>query len=114
VLLSPNGKWPLAPPITILSISFIKNDLAGHYAVGDYVTEEAAATKLRLMNQDLYFEFVNIVVRKGSPYLARLNKFLLRLMDSGLILKWEQQVRYTSAGPVPKWRASKIAPRHRS
>lgn len=65
---------------------------SGHYAVGDYVTEEAAATKLRLMKQDLYYEFVPTVVRKGSPYLARLNKLIHRLLDSGLMLKWEEQV----------------------
>jgi hypothetical protein len=63
------------------------------------------------MQQDLYFEYVNTVVRKGSPYLGRLNKFIHRLLDSGLIFKWEEQVRY-SAGPVPKWRVSKIAPSH--
>jgi hypothetical protein len=76
--------------------------------------EEAAATKLRLMQQDLYYEFVNTVIRKGSPYLERLNKFIHRLLDSGIMLKWEEQVRYTSAGSVSKLRISKIATRRRS
>ncbi|XP_023710035.1 probable glutamate receptor [Cryptotermes secundus] len=67
---------------------------AGHYAVGDYITEEAAAAKLRLMKQDLYFEFVPTVVRKGSPYISKLNKLIHRLLDSGLVLKWEEQVRW--------------------
>jgi hypothetical protein len=46
------------------------------------------------MKQDLYFEFVPTIVRKGSPYLESLNKLIHRLLDSGLMLKWEQQVRY--------------------
>jgi hypothetical protein len=46
------------------------------------------------MKQDLYFEFVPTVVRKGSPYLERLNRLIHSLLDSGLMLKWEEQVRY--------------------
>jgi len=46
------------------------------------------------MKQDVYFEFVPTIVRKGSPYLVNLNKLILRLLDSGLMLKWEEQVRY--------------------
>lgn len=46
------------------------------------------------MKQDFYFEFVPTIVRKGSPYLVSLNKLILRLLDSGLMLKWEEQVRY--------------------
>jgi hypothetical protein len=58
------------------------------------------------MKQDLYFEFVPIIVRKGSPYLASLNKLIHRLLDSGLMIKWEQQVRYAFAGSVHKMRLS--------
>jgi hypothetical protein len=64
------------------------------------------------MKQDLYFEFVPIVIRKGSPYLARLNKLIHKLLDSGLMLKWEDQVRYTSAGLLHKWRVSKMTARN--
>lgn len=46
------------------------------------------------MKQDLYFEYVPTVVRKGSPYLAKLNKLIHSLLDSGLMLKWEEQVGY--------------------
>jgi hypothetical protein len=46
------------------------------------------------MKQDIYFEFVPTIVRKGSPYLVSLNKLIHRLLDSGLLLKWEEQVRY--------------------
>jgi hypothetical protein len=49
------------------------------------------------MKQDIYFEFVPTVVRKGSPYLVSLNKLILHLLDSGLLLKWEEQVRYVYA-----------------
>jgi len=46
------------------------------------------------MKQDIYYEFVPTVVRKGSPYLVSLNKLIHYLLDSGLMLKWEDQVRY--------------------
>jgi hypothetical protein len=45
------------------------------------------------MKQDLYFEYVPTIVRKGSPYLTKLNKLIQRLLDSGIMLKWEEQVR---------------------
>jgi hypothetical protein len=66
------------------------------------------------MQQDLYYEFVPTVVRKGSPYLARLNKLIHRLLDSGIMLKWEEQVRYSSASSVHEWWVSKMTARHRT
>jgi hypothetical protein len=88
--------WAVIPLSTFHSVSHIWNALPGHYAIGDYVTEAAAATKLRLMTEDLYFEFVPTIVRKGSPYIEKFNKLIHRLLDSGLMLKWEEQVRYIS------------------
>ncbi|KAF4517543.1 hypothetical protein B566_EDAN005107 [Ephemera danica] len=65
---------------------------AGHFAVGDYVATEQALDKLRLMGQDLYWEMVVTVVRKGSPYLAHLDRLIHRLMASGILLHWEGEV----------------------
>jgi hypothetical protein len=76
----------------------ISNAVPGHFAIGDYITEEAAETKLRLMKQDLYFEHVTTIVRKGSPYLTKLNKLIHSLLESGLMLKWEEQVRCSISG----------------
>jgi len=54
------------------------------------------------MKQDIYYELVPTVVRKGSPYLVSLNKLIFRLLDSGLMLKWEEQVRYALLIPCTR------------
>ncbi|XP_049948305.1 uncharacterized protein LOC126456604 [Schistocerca serialis cubense] len=65
---------------------------AGYFAVGDYIEEEAASKWLRPMQEDIYWEMNNIMVRKGWPHLQHLDDLIDRLIDSGLILAWEGQV----------------------
>ncbi|XP_054258586.1 uncharacterized protein LOC128983345 isoform X2 [Macrosteles quadrilineatus] len=64
---------------------------AGHFAVGDYITEESMK-HLRLMKQDIYYEHCIFVFQKGSPYLQSFNHLIHRLLDSGLLLYWEGEV----------------------
>ncbi|PSN43557.1 hypothetical protein C0J52_03708 [Blattella germanica] len=52
---------------------------AGHYAIGEYITEVDASTRLRLMKEDIYHEHVPTISPKGSPYMTKLNKLILRL-----------------------------------
>jgi len=48
-----------------------------------------AVDKLRLMNEDLYWEMVVSVVAKGSPLAEPANELALRLLEGGLLLHWE-------------------------
>lgn len=64
---------------------------AGHFAVGDYITEESMMY-LRLMKQDIYYEHCIIVFQKGSPYLDSFNVLIQRLSASGILLFWEGEV----------------------
>ncbi|XP_013186387.2 uncharacterized protein LOC106131739 [Amyelois transitella] len=64
---------------------------AGNFAIGDYITKEAL-TNLSIMNQDFYFEYCVVMLRKSSPYTAKISQLLGRLHASGLILAWETQV----------------------
>ena len=78
--------------LTVTWINTIITSLSGHYAVGEYIQEVDVSKRLRLMKQDIYYEYVPIITRKGSPYMEKLNKLILCLVGSGVILKWEDQV----------------------
>ncbi|KAJ9598703.1 hypothetical protein L9F63_010613 [Diploptera punctata] len=69
---------------------------SGNFAVGDYIQEDDVSKRLRLMKQDIYYEHVPTITRKGSPYMEKLNKLIMHLVDTGIILKWEDQVGVVS------------------
>ena len=44
---------------------------------------------LRIMKEDMYFSVCVYVMRKGSPLMPSLNKWLRRARDAGLFYYWE-------------------------
>ncbi|XP_046659357.1 glutamate receptor-like [Homalodisca vitripennis] len=64
---------------------------AGHYAIGDYITEESMK-HLRLMKKDIYYQHCTLVFQKGSPYLKSFNVLIHRLLASGILFFWEGEV----------------------
>lgn len=44
------------------------------------------------MSQDLYWDQVALIARKGSPYVPAVNSLIHRLIQSGIPLHWEDQV----------------------
>ncbi|XP_077285106.1 putative glutamate receptor [Arctopsyche grandis] len=64
---------------------------AGYYAIGEYVTEDSAS-RFRLMSEDIYWEQCVIMARKSSPFTRKINKFLGRIHQAGLLNSWETQV----------------------
>ncbi|XP_072940409.1 glutamate receptor ionotropic, delta-2-like [Epargyreus clarus] len=64
---------------------------AGNYAVGEYITKEAVLD-FTVMLEDFYYEQCVVMLRKSSPYTAKISQFIGRLHESGLMLAWETQV----------------------
>uniref|UniRef100_A0A0K8TV01 Ionotropic Receptor n=1 Tax=Epiphyas postvittana TaxID=65032 RepID=A0A0K8TV01_EPIPO len=64
---------------------------AGSFAIGEYITKEAAED-LELMLENFYYEQCVVMLRKSSPYTAKLSELVGRLHQSGLLLAWESQV----------------------
>lgn len=70
-------------------ISTIQN--LGHYAVGDYVGEEAL-NYLQLMYKDLYYEYCVAMMYKTWPFKTAFDLLVLHVAESGIQKYWEQQV----------------------
>ncbi|XP_073951487.1 glutamate receptor ionotropic, delta-2-like isoform X2 [Choristoneura fumiferana] len=64
---------------------------AGTFAIGEYITKEATED-LELMLENFYYEQCVVMLRKSSPYTAKLSELVGRLHQSGLMLAWETQV----------------------
>ncbi|XP_063361372.1 glutamate receptor ionotropic, delta-2-like [Cydia amplana] len=64
---------------------------AGYFAIGEYITKEAAMD-LEIMLDKVYYEQCVVMLRKSSPYTAKLSELVGRLHQSGLMLSWETQV----------------------
>ncbi|XP_063621340.1 glutamate receptor ionotropic, delta-2-like [Cydia splendana] len=64
---------------------------AGYFAIGEYITKEAAMD-LEIMLDKIYYEQCVVMLRKSSPYTAKLSELVGRLHQSGLMLSWETQV----------------------
>lgn len=64
----------------------------GHFGMGEYITQEAVLGMM-LMQEDLYYGQCVIMLRKSSPYTAKLSELVGRLHETGLLLAWETQVR---------------------
>ncbi|KAK5648841.1 hypothetical protein RI129_003733 [Pyrocoelia pectoralis] len=62
---------------------------SGQYAIGSYITEDIVKS-LRLMHEDLYWEYCIFMVRKSSPLLESLDNLILKLNEAGLIKFWEK------------------------
>lgn len=63
----------------------------GHFAIGEYITKEAA-TNLMIMLEDFYYEYNVVMMRKSSPFTNKMTDFIGRLHETGLLLAWETQV----------------------
>nr|CAD7450161.1 unnamed protein product [Timema bartmani] len=73
-------------------LAFTVERLAGgHISVMSYLQEDSIST-LRLMKGDLYGGHVGMAMRKGSPYMGKMNQLIHRLIVSGILLHWEEVV----------------------
>nr|CAD7604482.1 unnamed protein product [Timema genevievae] len=63
----------------------------GHLSIMSYLQEDSIST-LRLMKGDLYTDHVGLAMRKGSPYMGKMNQLIHRLLVSGILLRWEEEV----------------------
>ncbi|KAF5283307.1 hypothetical protein FQA39_LY17354 [Lamprigera yunnana] len=63
---------------------------SGQYAIGNYITEDVVKG-LRLMQEDLYWEYCVFMLRKSSPLLENLDSLIIRLNEIGLIIYWEKK-----------------------
>lgn len=63
----------------------------GHYAVGDYI-DEYALNYLRLMPNDIYYEYCVAMSYKTWPLKSQLDLFILRIFESGIQGVWESDV----------------------
>lgn len=70
---------------------FICELSVGHYAIGEYITKEAA-TGLMIMLEDFYYEYNVVMMRKSSPFTTKMSELIGRLHETGLLLAWETQV----------------------
>nr|AVH87292.1 ionotropic receptor 4 [Holotrichia parallela] len=68
---------------------------AGNLALGSYITLEAAQRR-RLLDEDLYWDFSVLMMRKSSILLPTMNEMIFAVTESGLVYYWEYQtvVRY--------------------
>ncbi|KAI8420439.1 hypothetical protein MSG28_008929 [Choristoneura fumiferana] len=66
------------------------NKSIGTFAIGEYITKEATED-LELMLENFYYEQCVVMLRKSSPYTAKLSELVGRLHQSGLMLAWETQ-----------------------
>ncbi|KAF2887418.1 hypothetical protein ILUMI_18755, partial [Ignelater luminosus] len=62
---------------------------SGQFAIGSYVTEETVK-KLRLMHEDLYWEYCLFMLPKSSFLLESVDDFTLRVFQAGLVIIWEK------------------------
>ncbi|KAF5307157.1 hypothetical protein FQR65_LT00673 [Abscondita terminalis] len=63
---------------------------SGQFAIGSYITEDIVI-HLRLMKEDLYWEYCVLMTRKNSPLLIPLDSLILILNEAGLIKFWEEK-----------------------
>lgn len=75
----------------ILEQHAIKQDLSfsierlpyGHYAIGEYVTEEAV-NKYQIMTDDIYYELCVAMSKKTWPLMSYLDDLILQIAQSGI------------------------------
>ncbi|GJQ86939.1 hypothetical protein Trydic_g11806 [Trypoxylus dichotomus] len=65
--------------------------ILGNLAIGNYITLEGAQQR-RLLDEDLYWEYCVLMLRKNSILLPSLNDLILAVTESGLVYYWEYQV----------------------
>nr|CAD7397431.1 unnamed protein product [Timema cristinae] len=63
----------------------------GHISMMSYMGEDSIST-LRLMKGDLYSDHVSLAMRKGSPYMGKINQLIHRLLVSGIFTHWMEEV----------------------
>nr|XP_022904779.1 uncharacterized protein LOC111416897 [Onthophagus taurus] len=60
----------------------------GNYALGDYITEDGVKRR-RLMDENLFNDYIVMYTRKGSILLPLINKVVLEVSQAGLVEYWE-------------------------
>lgn len=55
----------------------------GHYAIGEYVTEETV-DKYQIMINDIYYELCVAMSTKTWPLMSYLDKLILQILESGI------------------------------
>ncbi|KAK6621637.1 hypothetical protein RUM44_001444 [Polyplax serrata] len=69
---------------------FIEELPHGHYGFSEYIQEDSIRY-LRLMRKKIYRAFGVIMLPKGSPFTEKLDRFVMRIYDTGLVHKIEVQ-----------------------
>jgi hypothetical protein len=64
----------------------------GHYAVGEYITEETVG-EFQIMLDDIYWENCVSMAKKTWPLMPQLDDLILTIAQSGIQKYWEQEVR---------------------
>lgn len=67
-------------------------DLQGHFAVGEYI-DENALNHLRLMRHDIYYEYCLAMSYKTWPLKTNVDLFVLYVSQSGIQRFIELQVK---------------------
>ncbi|KAK9738031.1 Ligand-gated ion channel [Popillia japonica] len=65
----------------------------GNLALGSYITINGIQ-KRRLLDEDIYWEYCVLMLRKNSIFLDSLNDVILAVTESGLLYYWELQAVY--------------------
>ncbi|GJQ87124.1 hypothetical protein Trydic_g23973 [Trypoxylus dichotomus] len=60
----------------------------GNFAVGSYITEDGAKIR-RILNEDLYFDYMAFYMKKSSILLPYLDNIILKVAQAGLLEVWE-------------------------
>ncbi|KAI4456065.1 ionotropic receptor 20a-related [Holotrichia oblita] len=65
----------------------------GNLALGSYISLDGIQRR-RLLDEDLYWEYCVLMLRKNSIFLSSLNDVILAVTESGLLYYWEHQTVY--------------------
>uniref|UniRef100_T1HCQ2 PBPe domain-containing protein n=1 Tax=Rhodnius prolixus TaxID=13249 RepID=T1HCQ2_RHOPR len=79
--IAPTGKFAVA----IESIS------SGYFTEQTHITDEVVS-KLQVMEEGIFYTPIIMVFQKASPYGEKLNRLMLQLLDSGILLFWGGEV----------------------
>lgn len=91
--------------------SIYARTLAGSYAIGEYIDDEAM-DYLQLMHTDIYYEYSLAMTSKTWALKNELDTMIMRVVQSGIQSMWEWQVGGRRFGRIPSGCISHI--NHRS
>ncbi|XP_037956442.1 uncharacterized protein LOC119686054 [Teleopsis dalmanni] len=66
----------------------------GHFANGYYITKEAL-DRLKIMHDDIYYEYTTFIVRRLWPFLSKFNNLISTWRSAGFAKFWEWKASAT-------------------